>query len=362
MYNCHIHTFTEKDIPEKFYPKFIMKFLRKESTEDLAKNLMKYIKILEDLFGIEADEAERYLRFYLISSKESQMDIFNICKQNYPSETRFFVLSMDMQFMGCGNVPRDYNQQLKELSQTEPAIILPFVHIDPRRNGYFALLRNAIETLGFKGVKLYPPLGVFPHDSRLDCVYKYCTDHNLPVVSHCSPHNPTHFKGTRNELIDLLKNPYFDVNPRGLDKKDLCDIFTHPKNYHIVCQKFPDLRISLAHYGSDRMWKKMLCNPNDEDNWVNIINSMLLKYPNLYTDISYTMYENQTECSNSFYLLLNSFLQNETISNKVLFGSDFFMPASQETETHFVTGIRSAIGDALFSKISKSNPRRFLGL
>ncbi|HBG70593.1 MAG: hypothetical protein A2W93_08410 [Bacteroidetes bacterium GWF2_43_63] len=362
MYNCHIHTFTEKDIPENYYPKLIMKFLRKESTEDLVKYFLKYIQKLESKFGIDAEEAERYLQFYIIGSKDSQTEIFNDCRNSYPAGAKFFVLSMDMQYMGCGDVPRDYMQQLTELSQVDQTHILPFIHIDPRRNGYFSILREAIEQLGFKGVKIYPPLGVFPHDARLDCVYEYCTDHNLPIVTHCSPHNPTHYKGTRKELIELLKNPYFDVNPRGLTKKDLCDIFTHPKNFQIVCQRYPHARISFAHYGSARMWKKMLCDPYDQDNWVNIINNMIQLYPNLYTDISYTLYENIADCSNTFYQLLNTFLQNPSIRDKVLFGSDFFMPASQETDMQFAEHIRSAIGDELFERISNTNPERFLGV
>jgi len=362
MYNCHIHTFTENDIPEKFYPKLIMKFLRKESTEDLVKHFLDYLHILETTFGIDAEEAERYLQFYIIGSKDSQDEIFRICQTSYPAGTKFFTLSMDMQFMGCGNVPRDYSLQLDELATTDTTHILPFVHIDPRRNGYFSILRKAIEQQGFRGVKIYPPLGIFPFDARLESVYEYCTDNNIPVIAHCSPHNPIHYKGTRKELTELLKNPYFTVNPRGLNKKDLCDIFTHPKNYHIVCQKFPDVRISLAHYGSARMWKKMLCNPADTENWVNIINSMMVQYPNLYTDISYTMYENEAECSNTFYQLLNSFLQNAILRRKVLFGSDFFMPASQKTDADFAGNLRGSIGDALFDEISIHNPERFLGV
>ncbi|PKP04071.1 MAG: hypothetical protein CVU11_06175 [Bacteroidetes bacterium HGW-Bacteroidetes-6] len=360
FYNCHIHTFNEEDIPERFYPKLLMDFLRKESTEELMLNFLRFVHKLEKFFGIDAEEAERYLQFYLVGSQNSQREIFDLCRSSYPPSTKYFVLSMDMQFMGCGDVPRDFRAQLAELSQIDQEQILPFVHIDPRRDGYFDILRDAIEQMGFRGVKLYPPLGVFPHDSRFDSVYQYCIDNNLPIVSHCSPHNPTHFKGSRRELLKLLQNPYFEINPHGLDKKDLCDIFTHPKNYRIVCEKYPELRISLAHYGSDKMWTSWLCHPEDPENWVNIINSMIQEYPNLYTDISYTMYYNVTDCKHNFYKTLKEFLDNENIRRKVLFGSDFYMPASKETDMHYANNIIDAIGEEYFNAIAVENPKQFL--
>lgn len=362
IYNCHIHTFTEDDIPERFYPKLLMNFLRKEETEDLMANFLKFVRKLEKLFGIDAEEAERYLQFYLIGSKNSQAEILQMCRSSYPPDAAFCVLSMDMQYMGAGDVPRPYRDQLLELSTLDPQHVIPFVHIDPRRPGYFQLLREAIEQMGFRGVKLYPPLGVFPHDERFDCVYQYCIDNNLPVTAHCSPHNPTHFKGSRSDLIELLQNPYFEINPRGLSKKDLCDLFTHPKNYRIVFEKYPDVRICLAHYGSDKMWTKMLCDPNDEENWVNIINNMLHDYTNLFTDISYTLYYNVSDCRNNFYRLFNTYLQDPVLRSRILFGSDFYMPASSETDHDFAGNIRDAIGEEHFNTISFENPRRFLGL
>ncbi|MFH0896002.1 MAG: amidohydrolase family protein [Bacteroidota bacterium] len=361
FYNCHIHTFSEQDIPVDFFKnKILMDFLKRHTTEELAADLIGFIHKIELLLNINAEEAEKYLQFYLISKMNSQRQIFDRCRRGYPDGSKFFVLAMDMAFMQAGNVPRNYIEQLRELSQVNTQQIIPFVHIDPRREGYFQILREAVETLGFKGVKLYPPLGVFPFDERLDRVYEYCVDHNLPVVSHGSPHNPVHFKGSEKDLLKLLENKYFEVNPKGLNFKELCDIFTHPKNYAIVCEKNPLLKICIAHYGSSSMWEKRLKDKNDGDNWVNIINRMIQKYRYFYTDISYTMYFDVKKHGSSFYKEFSELLDNDAVRRKVLFGSDYFMPASQETDMTYAQRLCNAIGPEKFNAIAVENPEAFL--
>jgi len=58
--------------------------------------------------------------------------------------------------MGAGKVERDYREQLTELANlrdTYPDSVIPFIHIDPRREGFYDLFITAIEKWGFKGVK-----------------------------------------------------------------------------------------------------------------------------------------------------------------------------------------------------------------
>lgn len=353
IYNCHVHTFKEEDIPQKFLVKPLMDYLRSKDAEYLATHLLEEIQKIEKLFSVDMDEVEKYLQFITIGNKPSQKEIFWQCAKNYSPKSKFFVLSMDMAYMGAGLVPRDYRLQLDELALCDSRII-PFIHIDPRRPDYFPLLRHYIEKKGFRGIKLYPPLGVFPFDKRYDIVYQYCTDNNLPIVSHCSPHNPVHFKGSRSEIIRLLQNDYFEVNARFKNRKDLCDVFTHPSNYEYVYAKFKDLRISLAHFGSAREWKKYQQEGNKPDNWLGIILEMMRKFPNLYADISYTMYHEE------FLPLLKNILSDSVIAKKTLYGTDYYMPASDKTDAENALMIKNAIGENLFRAIAINNPERFL--
>jgi predicted TIM-barrel fold metal-dependent hydrolase len=288
----------------------------------------------------------------------SQQQIFENCSRYYPENTKFVILPMDMAYMGAGKVPRAYVDQLSELSKlkkTHPQT-LPFIHIDPRREGVFDLLKQSVEEWGFKGVKLYPPLGYFPYDERLYPIYEYCEKNNLSVISHCSPYNPVHFKGSKKELYKLLAKSYKPIETKGKNRKKLCSNFSHPNNYSRVLEDFSNLNICLAHFGSEYYWDKYLANPNEEDNWFVIIKEMLKKHNNLYSDISFTL--NKEE----FFPLLKVLLANQKLKNKILFGSDYYMVETKTTELKFSIDLRAYLGENIFSEIAINNPHKFLKL
>lgn len=354
IYNCHLHTFREADVPEKFLPRRVMDYLRSKDAEYLAQHLIEELHKIKKRFRVNLDEVEKYLQFVTIGNKKTQKEIFENCAKNFTAGSRFFVLSMDMKYMGAGNVPRPFEEQLRELAELDRERIRPFVHIDVRRPEYFTLLRNCVEKLGFRGVKLYPPLGVFPFDRRYDPVYQYCIEHNLPVISHCSPRNPVHFRGSRSELVKLLKNDYFEVKTEFKTRKELCDTFTHPSNYEYVCDRFGDLRICLAHFGSSKEWKKYIDKGSRPTNWLTIVLNLMRKYPNLYTDISYTMYHKE------YLPLFKTILDEEKICRKVLYGTDYYMPASAQSDAENAEMVKLGIGDEKFRIIAVENPARFL--
>jgi len=66
-----------------------------------------------------------------------------------------------------------------------PDKFVGFASVDPRRPDYMELLRYAVEQLGLKGVK-YGPIysGVSLLDPRMEPIYRYCVDKNLPLTMH----------------------------------------------------------------------------------------------------------------------------------------------------------------------------------
>lgn len=81
-----------------------------------------------------------------------------------------------------------------------PGQFWPFVPFDPRRPNALPWVIKAIRTRGFVGVKLYSRCGWMPlnnqriHgrkggklDERLQELYKYCSDNDLPLLNHTSP-------------------------------------------------------------------------------------------------------------------------------------------------------------------------------
>ena len=197
-------------------------------------------------------------------------------------------------------------------------------------------------------------MGYFPYDERLKPIYNYCSENNLSVISHCSPSNSVNYRGSKSDLKNLLSHSIEPIN-WNLSIKELSSTLTHPKNYKYVLEEFPDLKICLAHFGSDYYWNRYLTYPGEEDNWFVIIKQMIEDYPNLYTDISFTLN------NRDFFPLLNVILENQSIREKVLFGSDYYMVSSNTDERRFGIELRSFIGEEKFDYIANINAKRFLG-
>ena len=66
-----------------------------------------------------------------------------------------------------------------------PDKFVGFATVDPRRPDYMELLRYAVEQLGLKGVKFGPIYsGVSLLDPRMEPIFRYCVDKNLPLTMH----------------------------------------------------------------------------------------------------------------------------------------------------------------------------------
>lgn len=350
-YNTHIHTFRDVDIPDRFLPLKLVRFLATKPGYFLTAKLLNNINPFSD-----NDLLDRYVKFVSIGRKGSQKAIFENCMKYYPKNTNFGILPMDMAFMGSGKVRRNYPEQLEELYKLKKIYpqIFAAIHIDPRRKGVFDLMQKCVEDWGFTMVKLYPPLGYFPYDERLMPVYDYCSKNNISVMSHCSPYNPVHFKGSKSELKTLLAKAEKPINTKGKKKKELCSYFTHPRNYINILNEFPDLNICLAHFGSSYFWDKYLDEPEASNNWFVIIKELLKEHKNLFSDISFTLNRE------NFFPLLKVLLVDEKIRSQVLFGSDYYMVETKVNERRFSIDLRSYLGEQLFNTIAVENPRSYL--
>ena len=354
MINIHTHTFLEKDIPRDFLPLGLVRVLNTKVGYFMLSRILKNLNPFSN-----QDQFERYITFVKIGKSNTQADILQMCAEQYPEGTTFVIHPMDMAYMEAGPVPRPYKEQLLELTRlmygqvvTCPkSSIIPFIHIDPRRPNYYDLFTWAMSE-GFGGVKLYPPLGIFPYDERLDCIYEYCQANKIPVLAHCSPGNPVYYRGSRKKLIALLQSGVRtgrdsvrtgrDLSYDNLTNRDLCAYFTHPANYQYVFEKFPDLKICLAHFGRENEWDK-------------IIRRMMQQYPNLYCDISYSLYDQE------HWGYLKVLLSTDSIfRQRCMFGSDWYMNAVECNEKQFSINLRAYLGEDLWHQIAVINPHKYL--
>lgn len=152
------------------------------------------------------------------------------------------------------------------------------------------------------------------------------------------------------------------------------------------------LKLCIAHFGGEDQWKRylqldrytyslqLIRNPGQGidflynqqgafspgkleqvwkfGDWYSIICSMMLQYENVYSDISFILYNEE------ILSLLKQTLHpdNVKLRRRVLYGTDFYIGRSQTSHKKLVAEIMAKLGQEEFDLIARENPRKFLGL
>jgi len=334
MYNIHTHPgLRDEDVCNGLLPGGIIKAIRSD---------VGFFMLEKFPFG--SDSFKRMIVMAKMCRNNDAQGMFNVLKAEYPTDKTIFVAhAVDMENMGGGNAKRPYWEQLVELNDLKnnnPGQVIPFIHIDTRRENYYELFKWAMDN-DWGGVKLYPPMGKFPFDEEFDKVFDDCERLNKPVLAHCTAGNPICWKGSRRALKLLLEQCKVPVDWKK-SNKDLCAYFTHPENYKWVFAKHPKLKVCLAHFGRENEWDK-------------IILGMLEQYQGLYIDISYSLYD-EKRWPNLLILLRT----NPTFRTRCLFGSDWYLDLAEGQEKQFSKNLRATLGEELWEQITVINPKHYL--
>lgn len=343
--NCHVHTFTNAHVPAHFPSRFLRIFRR---LPILVRGVAGLARLLGQL--PLADKLDRLYRFQQEAGHTAQRQILEGVRKHYPGNTRFVILPMDMAGIGHGPVPwgvRDQHDELHALSlhPDHKGTVLPFATVNPLADGSVEEGLRALDRLGFRGLKIYPRMGFAPdHPDLMNRVYPRLVALNRPVMTHCS----------RGGVQGAALADYH------------ADRFTEPAAYIPVMMRHPDLRICLAHFGGQRDWQAYANAraPVGDDNWQVRIRRMIGSgdWPNLWTDISYTLFH-----FDDFIPFLRIFLtgedaESERLRARVLFGSDYYMTRQEKLSERAVCfRLRNALGDEVFRQIAEENPRIWLG-
>ena len=353
FYNCHIHTFTNKAVPNGFLPFGLLRLLRTR----LGSLLVQFVVGLI-LRVVKSGRLERTLALARTGNLASQERIFNNVRRFYPGGTRFVVLPMDMDYMQAGRVPQPYEEQLAELRALYERpeyrdVLIPFIAVDPRRRDLEQLVRRYVDEHGFRGIKIYPPLGYYPFDERLDAVWAFAEERQIPVMTHCSRGGVY----TRSRITESMRHhPLTGAYIRG-GPKDFTDAYSDPDNYRPVLAKHPNLRLCLGHYGGGSEWHDWLRKPwplPEPQSWLGKISDLIRAYPNVYTDIAYTA------CDSAYYPLIKVLLETEVIGDRILYGSDYYMVQMDVSERAFSIGLRGYLGTDNFMRLASVNAESFL--
>ncbi len=355
MYNCHTHIFNEDHIPRNFLPGYV-KSIAKYTVTPKMSGFLKKVK-LDGLSYL----IKKYYNFQKISGIGNQEDIFKHLQGFYPTGTKMVVLSMDMEFMEAGDIPEKFTTQLDQLAklkQQYPDHIYPFVFAHPDRENVFEIVKKYIEEQNFSGIKLYPAIGYFPADPRLDEVYKYAEKNQIPIMTHCT-RGGVYYRG---KLTNEKRTDPMGVLHQKQKNSLFTDVYTNPDQYLPILEKYPDLKICFAHYGGSGEWDKYLkesWHQDLENTWLYKVNKLLKdqRYKNVYADISYTLVRTD------LLPVLKTFLEtNEDIRDHVLFVTDYYMTEIEGSERKFGMNLRGLLGDDLWQKVAEENPLGYLNL
>lgn len=414
----------------------------------IAMMIIRNSKKLSLLF-INEDQLKfmtRYVSIGRFAYYQEQNAIFKRLIKQYPKNTEFVVLPMDMEFMDAGKVKaigsyQTQMEKLKKIKQKNPKTIHPFVFVDPRRenvgytdffkwrniNGKVVLedcfIKEYIEKENFAGFKIYPALGYFPFDEKLLPLWKYAADNNLPIMTHCI-RGTIFYRGNKkkewyyhpiikdaklaDEYMLLAKTQNIEysldfthplnylclLDPfllkewiKKCNKPELFDLFGYSETTDTISSNLSNLKICFGHYGGDDEWKKFL--ERDRDNyshkmsnnsngieflnpqnpnlsygrlmdiwknadWYTIISSLMMQYPKVYADLSYIIHDQE------IIPLLKHTLRNESLKNKVLFGTDFYVVRNHNSEKDLLAQTMANLCSDEFDLIARDNPINYL--
>lgn len=182
----------------------------------------------------------------------------------------------------------------------------------------------------------------------------------------------------------LLHKPLLNNVVETFDKDgDLKMLFGYENGE--ITRTLHNLKINLAHYGSAAMWDKFLSQDRYREanaiikdprngldlkgnldnmaklysywhwvDWFSIISTMLMQFNHVYTDVSYTSHDL------NYLSLLSEILDNPNISNRVLFGTDFYVVSNHKTEKQYWIDMQNTLGSKKWERIAYQNPTEFL--
>jgi predicted TIM-barrel fold metal-dependent hydrolase len=421
--NAHAHCFTIDHVPNEFTkkltvlsPLFTIRRIKKWKMvrwiiRQLDRKLIK--AVLKVASPDLAKSLPRLVNFAEFFNVKSQKELVDELRSYYPANTKFVLLSMDMEYMGAGEPRMGLIHQLNELAdlKRDPRykdIIYPFVFADPRRDNVTAIVKKYLEdkTAPFQGIKIYPALGYYAFDKELKEVYLYALKHNIPITTHCI-RGAVYYRGSMNDQAAYRKHPYTGKEFPMQKPADFTVNFTHPYNYECLLNKdilrqlwkeddidLSELKICLGHFGGDDEWLKYIeqswlpdrdfnseipdcLDPKtniwyDEENtetergkkaysWFSLVCELMRRYKNVYADISYTISE--PKILPLLKILLESDKDDENgISSRILFGTDYYVVSKAGAEREMSLYLRGYLGEELFEKIAHHNPNKFLNL
>ena len=402
--NAHSHIFTVNDAPDYFLKtgiksqwlaELVDKLVQKGGTRTVLSGLHWMIKLFSPNYR---NTVERYIEFVEIGTSASQRDILNKQAGAYMrlGAYRIVVLTQVLDYLDYTQTSNHKNiqtqvQEVVELKRDAlwQDRLCPFLGVDPRMQG-IDLLKWVQQYInpdcGFYGIKIYPAYGFFPFDVRLDPVWNWAAGNGIPIMTHCTrggsfylgpfesilnsggfrPQslnpNSSAMPGIFNRITQLTGDAGM---PYRRNNKVWCNIFGHPENYIPVLEKYPNLKLCLAHLGgSDEVNRTTPSGPKPDypdfmgGNWFPLVTQLMGRFANVYSDISYTLSD-----ADALKIIVDYFRgEGKPYIGKLMYGTDFYLTQQETTgdEPDLITIFLQAFNQEEIYQLAFANPDGYL--
>lgn len=225
--DAHCHLFREDWLPQKFWEEFA-EFLAAASARQGGTLSLERVR-REVLPSLWDPTGEKQIR----AMDEAGIDVAAVVLLDYGL------------LYGEPPVPiEEQNRHLAALTQRWPGRLLPFVGVDPRREGAVELLERGVREWGMRGLKIHPSAGFYPNGPEAYALFEVARKLDIPVATHTGM------------IMGSLKARY-----------------SHPLHLDDVLTDFPHLKLIAVHLGDTRgaYW--------------NEVASLASMRPNLYLDL-----------------------------------------------------------------------------
>ncbi len=240
----------------------------------------------------------------------------------------------------------DLHEKISRLSimgrlSRRPALLLPFVGFDPRSElhapGTLDSVKDAVESKGFAGVKMYPPMGFWPIgntsdvDAILSELYEWCEAEEVPVTVHC---NRSQGAGS-------------DANDGRSD----------PERWGRVLAAHPSLRLNLGHFGGVEYLP-------EGKGWPEQIAGLAVRFAHVYADLGCHTALLTAQGRVDYRDLLGRIgLGADTpMRDRIMYGSDWSMLLQHHGYDGYPSAVASAFDEEEGERLMGGRALDFLGL
>jgi predicted TIM-barrel fold metal-dependent hydrolase len=270
-----------------------------------------------------------------------------------------------------------------------------FVAFDPLRAAHegasvLGLAREAVESCGFLGVKLYPPMGFKPLNNATDPTLTLSRG-ALKRADNQPPFTPLQLAAAMDQNLDRLYDwcakegvPILTHAADSYGSGPCYSRRAKPSNWLPVVSKYPGIRLCLAHFGGfdsavDPSTKRLNLNKLEttwEWSFGKVLSdpggSMVFGDISYFSDVLKDSSSDLEILSEAFARLLRAF---PVMSDRLIYGSDWILlnrEAGQEKHLTAVRGFMSKVFSKLYSDPAEINAKlegvflknaiRFLGI